>query len=58
MEFDTKIESTSPKITNTVTDRFQTVGKTVLGLDVVDEDVPIGETGDVTYKKTFVKLIT
>ncbi len=58
MQFDTKIESTSPKITNTVTDRFQTVGKTVLGLDVVDEDVPIGETGDVTYKKTFVKLIT
>jgi phage gp45-like len=56
MEFSDKIERTAPKITETVTDRFQTVGKTVLGIDSKDEDVPIGETGDVAYKKTYVKL--
>jgi len=58
MQFDEKIERTAPKISETVTDRFETVGKTYLGLDSKDEVVPIGETGDISYKQTFVKLAT
>ena len=58
MEFTEKIEETAPKISNTATDRYETVGKTYLGLDTKDEVVPLGETGDVSYKKTFVKLVS
>jgi phage gp45-like len=47
------------KISNQLTDgagRFETVGKTYLGLDEKDEKPPIGETDATRYKKTFVKL--
>lgn len=58
MEFSEKIERTAPKISETVTQRFETVGKTYLGLDTKEEVVPLGETGDLPYKQTFVKLAT
>jgi hypothetical protein len=50
------IENVSKKISNQVEERFETVGKTYLGLDEKDEKPPIGETDSTRYKKTFVKL--
>ena len=37
--------------------RFETVGKTYLGLDNANQDAPISETNGTPYKQTFVKLI-
>jgi len=50
------IDQTAKKISNKVEERFETVGKTYLGLDEKDEKPPIGETDSTRYKKTFVKL--
>jgi phage gp45-like len=48
MEFDTE--------SHKVGQRFETIGKTYLGLDNKGEGAPLGETGDIPYKQTFVKL--
>jgi phage gp45-like len=57
----TKMKNSSETISNVVTKRFETVGKqdgkTYLGLDDENEDVPIGETDATRYKKTYVKLV-
>lgn len=53
-----KITVTAPTISNKVTSRFETIGETDLGLDSAGEGAPLGETGDVPYKQTYVKLIT
>lgn len=51
-----EIEHVSKKHSVQVESRFETVGKTYLGLDEKDESPPIGETDQTRYKKTFVKL--
>jgi hypothetical protein len=57
MEFSNKIEQKAPTISEEASTRFETVGPTFLGLDNKEEGAPIGETGDVAYKKTRVKLV-
>jgi phage gp45-like len=52
-----KITINSTKISNMASDHFETIGKTILGIDSADEGAPKGETGDVPYKQTYVKLI-
>ena len=43
-------------VTNQITQRFETVGPTYLGLDSKNEGAPVGEAFDIPYKQTFVKL--
>lgn len=50
------IENQAKTMTNQVSERFETVGSTFLGLDQKNESPPIGETFDTTFKKTYVKL--
>jgi phage gp45-like len=53
-----KITLETPTISNKVSARFETIGKTVLGIDSAGEDAPLSETNTIPYKQTFVKLIT
>jgi hypothetical protein len=50
-----KITIDSPKVTSTVTQRFETVGPTFLGLDARDELAPKVETEAGPAKKTYAK---
>lgn len=43
-------------VTNQITQRFETVGPTYLGLESKNENPPIGEAFDIPYKQTYVKL--
>jgi phage gp45-like len=50
------IERTAPTISEIVSSRYETVGKTYLGIDSKGEGPPTGETGNLPYKQTYVKL--
>lgn len=52
----TSIDHTAPTVSNVVSSRFETVGKTFLGINSKGGGAPTGETGQLPYKQTYVQL--